>query len=228
MRGPTSWGDGESCPRGGRCRNERNPRHALPHCPGAVGSSTLSVHCLPACGVVWCGVVWRGVAWCGVLWCGVPKVLLPEGNGRDVYPQVHVNGRAVCLARAPCVSVWLTAERATGKPGCHALGDYCHPRSSRCTHSLSLSACWCRRSSCSTHAIVLLGPRRAFNNVARALAWAYQTLMDSSMTLRMNSVPSVWGPEHPMWARYMEGVRKAAANCSGTAGSHSWWCTDTA
>ena len=88
------------------------------------------------CGVVWCGVVWCGVVWCGVVygmvscgcgvccgvwvwcmawcevkWCGVPKAPLPEGNGRDVYPQVQVNGRAVCVARAPCVSVWLSAER---------------------------------------------------------------------------------------------------------------------
>ena len=73
---------------------------------------------------------------------------------------------------------------------------------------LPLSACWCRHSSCNTHAIVLLGP---FSNVVPALAWAYQTLMDSSMALRMNSVPGVWGPGHSMWARCMEGVRKAAA-----------------
>ena len=117
----------------------------------------------------------------GVVWCGVPKALLPEGNGWDVYPRVQVNGRAVCVARAPCVSVWLLAERGgSGKPGCHPPGDSCHPRRSRCTPSLS--ACWCRRSSCNTHAIVLPGPKRAFNNVARALVWAYQTLMDSSMT----------------------------------------------
>ena len=38
------------------------------------------------------------------MWCGVPKALLPEGNGRDVYPRVHVNGRAVCLS-ARCVLV---------------------------------------------------------------------------------------------------------------------------
>ena len=59
------------------------------------------------CGVVWCGVVWCGVVWCGVVWCGVPKALFPEGNGRDVYPRVHLNGRAVCVVCAPCVSVWL-------------------------------------------------------------------------------------------------------------------------
>ena len=46
---------------------------------------------------------------CGVLGCA--EALLPEGNGRDVYPRVQVNGRAVCLVRAPCVSVWLSAER---------------------------------------------------------------------------------------------------------------------
>ena len=48
------------------------------------------------------------------------------------------------------------------------------------------------------------------------------------MTWRMNSVPSVWGPEHSMWARCMEGVSNAAAHCSKTAGSHSWLCIDTA
>ena len=48
-----------------------------------------------------------------ILWCGysVPKALLPEGNGRDVYPRVQVNGKAVCVARAPCVSVCFSAER---------------------------------------------------------------------------------------------------------------------
>ena len=58
------------------------------------------------CGVVWCGVVWCGVVWCGVVWCGVPKALLPEGNGRDVYPRVQVNGRGcVCGVRAVCKCV---------------------------------------------------------------------------------------------------------------------------
>ena len=40
---------------------------------------------------------------CGVVWCGVPKALLPEGKGRNVYPRVRVNGRAVCVACALCV-----------------------------------------------------------------------------------------------------------------------------
>ena len=64
--------------------------------------------------MVWCGVGfgWIGVVWCGMggccfshgvessgmIWCGVPKALLPEGNGRDVYPLVQVNGSAVCLS----------------------------------------------------------------------------------------------------------------------------------
>ena len=62
------------------------------------------------CGVVWCGVVWCGVVWCGVVWCGVPKALLQEGNGRDVYPRVQVNRRAVCLS-AHCVPVCCCAAR---------------------------------------------------------------------------------------------------------------------
>ena len=45
---------------------------------------------------------------------------------------------------------------------------------------------------------------------------------------RRNSVPSVWGLEHSMWARCMEGVRNATAHCSRTAGSHSWLRTNTA
>ena len=45
---------------------------------------------------------------------------------------------------------------------------------------------------------------------------------------RRNSVHSVWGLEHSMWARFLEGVRNAAAHYSGTAGSHSWLRTDTA
>ena len=45
-----------------------------------------------------------------VVWY-VPKALLPEGNGRDVHPRIQVNGGAVCIERAPCVSVWLSAER---------------------------------------------------------------------------------------------------------------------
>ena len=61
--------------------------------------------------VVWCGVVWCGAVRCGIVWCGVPKALLPEGNGRDVYPQVQVNGRAVCVVRALCVSVWFWGGR---------------------------------------------------------------------------------------------------------------------
>ena len=58
------------------------------------------------CGVAWRGVAWRGVAWRGVAWCGVPKALLPEGNGRDVYPRVQVNGPGcVCGVRAVCKCV---------------------------------------------------------------------------------------------------------------------------
>ena len=46
----------------------------------------------------------------GVVWCGVPKAPLPEGKGREVYPRVQVNGRAVCVVCALCVSVFSAAE----------------------------------------------------------------------------------------------------------------------
>ena len=42
------------------------------------------------------------MVWCGVMWCAEGAVT--EGNGRDVYPRVQVNGRAVCLS-ARCVLV---------------------------------------------------------------------------------------------------------------------------
>ena len=69
------------------------------------------------CGVVRCGVVWCGLVWCGVVWCGVLKALLLEGNGRDVYPRVQVNGRAVCVARALCVNVLPRLGRGCGAQG---------------------------------------------------------------------------------------------------------------
>ena len=85
-RGPTSWGDGESCLRGGRCLwsacRARQPSAAGTHRLGGRGV-------LPR----WRSVPMEGLrgthpVWCGVVWCGVPKVLLPEGNGREVYPRV--------------------------------------------------------------------------------------------------------------------------------------------
>ena len=124
------------------------------------------------------------------------------------------------MSRARCVRVCFMRRKAgMGRPGGPPPGHGCQPTSSCGTPSHS--ACKCRRSSCNTHAIVLFGPTQAFSSVARALARAYYTLMDSSMTWHMNSVPSVWGPEQSMWARCMEGVRTAAAHCSRTAGSHS-------
>ena len=66
------------------------------------------------------------------------------------------------------------------------------------------------------------------SNVAQALVWAHHTLMDSSLTWRMNSVPNVWCPEHSMWACCMEGVHKAAAHSSKTADFHSSLRTNTA
>ena len=135
--------------------------------------------CVVLCCVVLCGVVLCCVVLCcAVLCCVVPKALLPEGNGRDVYPRVQVNKRAVYVACALCASVLsLAGSGEKGRPGGHPPGDGCQPTSS---HGIpSRSACLCRRSMCNTYAIVLFRPRRAFSNVARALAWAYQTLVDS-------------------------------------------------
>ena len=178
--------------------------------PVGVPQSLKSSH-PPRCGVVWCGVVccavqccavlwctlWCGVVWCGVVWCGV--VWCAEGAvTRRQWPGCLPTGTGkragLCVSCARRVYVCRTRRREgePRRPGRLALGDRPYSRSSRCTPSCS--ACWCRRSSCNAHAIVLPGPRRAFSSVARALAWAYQTRMDSSTTWRMNSVPSAWGP----------------------------------
>ena len=78
------------------------------------------------CGVVWCGVVWCGVVWCGVVWCGVPKALLPEGNGRDVYPRVQVNGLGcVYCVRAVCKCVVAQPDQCTLAFGRHCSSDAC-------------------------------------------------------------------------------------------------------
>ena len=69
------------------------PLGPTPWCPRAL-LGTLLPCCARSTDVVRCGAVW----------CGVPKALLPEGNGRDVYPRVQVNRRAVCLS-ALCVLV---------------------------------------------------------------------------------------------------------------------------
>ena len=46
-------------------------------------------------------------------WCGVPKALLLQGNGRDVYPRVQVNGGDVCGARAMCKCVVVGGKRGS-------------------------------------------------------------------------------------------------------------------
>ena len=55
-----------------------------------------------------------------------------------------------------------------------------------------------RIAPANTHAIVLFGPSRVFSNVAPALALAYHTVMDSWMTWRTKSIPSLWGSEDSM------------------------------
>ena len=48
--------------------------------------------------------MWYNVGCNALVWQAVPKALLPKGSGRDVYPRVQVNRRAVCLS-ARCVLV---------------------------------------------------------------------------------------------------------------------------
>ena len=102
--------------------------------------------CVVLCCVVLCCVVLCCVVLCCVvLCCVVPKALLPQGNGRDVYPWVQVNGRG-CVCRVPrrvYVCRPRRGEGEHGRPGRLAFGDRPYSRSSRCTPSRS--ACWCRR-----------------------------------------------------------------------------------
>ena len=76
-------------------------------------------------------------------------------------------------ARAVCKCVVIGGKRGVGETWVLRSGRQLS--SQKFVLTPSLSACWCRRSSGNTHAIVLLGPRQAFSYVARAVAWAYQT-----------------------------------------------------
>ena len=71
--------------------------------------------CVVLCCVVLCCVVLCCVVLCCVvLRCVVPKALLPEGNGRDVYPQVQVNGSPGVEAPAPAPA--LAGVACGGRP----------------------------------------------------------------------------------------------------------------
>ena len=74
-----------------------------------------ALHCvLMCCAVLYCTALCCAVLCCAVLCCVVPKALLPEGNGRDVYPRVQVNGRGcVCRVRAVCKCVDPGGERGS-------------------------------------------------------------------------------------------------------------------
>ena len=84
--------------------------------------------CVVLCCVVLCCVVLCCVVWCCVvLCCVVPKALLPEGNGRDVYPRVQVNGSAVCLsARCVLVCCCIAGTSAHSHLACTALPTPVH------------------------------------------------------------------------------------------------------
>ena len=105
------------------------PASGLVMCGAVLWWAILScavLHCVVLCCVVLCCVVLCCVVLCCVvlccvvlccvvLCCVVPKALLPQGNGRDVYPRVQVNGRAVCIARAMCKCVDIGGERGVGE-----------------------------------------------------------------------------------------------------------------
>ena len=152
---------------------------------------------------------------------GVHAPTLPEGNGR-----VQVNGRAVCIARTvrKCVDI-------SGKRG---LGETWRSPTKRLllAQKLPLNSLSLRLL---VQAQLLQHPRhravRAQGGLQQRgtrLGVGVSDSMDSSVTWRMYFVPTVWGLEHSMWARCMEGVCNAATHCSRTAGSHSWLRTDAA
>ena len=66
----------------------------------------------------------------------MPKALLPEGNCWDVYPQVQVNGRAVCLS-ARCVLVCCCTAGTCAQSHLASIARptpvHCHTGSSRPT-----------------------------------------------------------------------------------------------
>ena len=196
------------------------------------------------CVGLWCVGMWSAGPWCeglcyvglrctGACCVGFGVCCCAEGAvTRRQWPGCFPTGISkregcVCCVRVVCNCADVARkEREPGEPGREPPGDCLHSESCRCTPSLS--ACKCRRSSYNTHAIVLPRPRRAFSNVARTLAWPYETHMDSLMTWCMNSVPGAWGPVHSMCARCIWGVRKAPAHYSSTAGSQCWWSTRAA
>ena len=91
-------------------------QHTAQHNRGGGGGGDTAILACQA--IPWSQCQHCGVVWCGVVWCGVPKALLPKGKGRDVYPRVQVNGRAVCVVCVLCASVFRKGRRAgRGRPG---------------------------------------------------------------------------------------------------------------
>ena len=105
--------------------------------------------CLPMCvdGFLrMCVCVWVGgsvcpcVVGCVVVCVCVPKALLPEGKGRDVYPRVQVNGLGcVCCVRAVCKCVVAEPDQCTLALGRHCLADACAQ-----SHRVSFAHCTLR------------------------------------------------------------------------------------
>ena len=90
MRGPTSWGDGESCQGGGGGRKSGPPAM---HCHTAWAQWAVELLQCTA-GVVWCGVVWCGVVcrrrWYQMAMAGMPCIQEMQTGG-------CVSKRALCV-----------------------------------------------------------------------------------------------------------------------------------
>ena len=89
MCGPTSWGDGESCPGGGRYLKSRTPAM---YCHTAWGQWAVGL--LLCTAILLKGGGQRAAqllqctaslpVWCGVVWCGVLKALYQTAMARVV------------------------------------------------------------------------------------------------------------------------------------------------
>ena len=104
MHGPTTMGHWESGTPAFHCRTAwaKRAMGVLQCTAPLLVLCCVWLSCLVLCCIVLCCVM----LCCVVLCCVVPKALLPEGNGRDVYPRVQVNGLGcVCCVRAVCKCV---------------------------------------------------------------------------------------------------------------------------
>ena len=112
MRGATSWGDGESCPGGGRCLKSGTLAMYC-HTAGAVGSANPAKHCLTAWGQ-WAVVLLQCTAPLAVQGQWAVQLVqctgsLPEGSGQwnscGALPHC-LKGRGSGTLAMYCLNAW--------------------------------------------------------------------------------------------------------------------------